>query len=80
MYYQHTGWREGWMDPQYQTLVDPFVIQRLQSVVGNELIIETTKDTTRGTLTEVQPDHIVLQIGDSTFFIRIQQIVSIMPL
>ncbi|MCD5322302.1 MULTISPECIES: YuzF family protein [Pontibacillus] len=80
MYYQHTGWREDWATPQYQTLVDPFVIRRLQTVVGKELIIETTKDTTRGTLTEVQPDHIVLQIGDSTFFIRIQQIVSIMPL
>ncbi|WP_345241080.1 YuzF family protein [Pontibacillus salipaludis] len=80
MYYQQPNWREGWMTPQYQTLIDPFVIQRLQSVVGKELIVETTKDTTRGTLTEVQPDHIVLQIGDSTFFVRIQQIVSIMPL
>nr|WP_258549664.1 YuzF family protein [Rossellomorea aquimaris] len=28
---------------------------------------------------EVQPDHISLKAGDSVFFVRIQQIVSIMP-
>ncbi|WP_425484315.1 YuzF family protein [Halobacillus locisalis] len=68
------------MPLQYYTLVDPFVVQTLKSVVGKMLIVETTKDTIRGQLQDVQPDHIVLTAGDSTFFVRIQQIVTIMPI
>ncbi|MYL32063.1 DUF2642 domain-containing protein [Pontibacillus yanchengensis] len=67
------------MNTQLMTLVDPYVVHTLQSVVGNMLIVETTKDTIRGKLIEVKPDHIVLTAGDSTFFVRIQQIVTIMP-
>ncbi|MFG6115837.1 YuzF family protein [Halobacillus sp. MO56] len=77
--YHHQSRNQG-IDVQYKTLFDPFVVSRLQSVVGKNLIVETTKDTIRGELTEVQPDHIALQAGDSTFFVRIQQIVSIMPI
>lgn len=67
------------LDTQYRTMIDPFVVQTLQTVVGKELIVETTKDTIRGILRDVKPDHITLMAGDSPFFIRIQQIVSIMP-
>lgn len=78
MYY-HQSRNQGF-NSSYTTLVDPFVVNRLQSVLGKNLIVETTKDTIRGELTDVQPDHIALQAGDSTFFVRIQQIVSIMPI
>lgn len=64
---------------EYRTMVDPFVVQTLQTVMGKELIVQTTKDTIRGILKDVKPDHIMLMAGDSPFFIRIQQIVSIMP-
>ncbi|MCT8138344.1 YuzF family protein [Anaerobacillus sp. CMMVII] len=67
------------LNTQYQTMVDPFVIQTLQTVIGKELIVETTKDTIRGILKDVKLDHITLMAGNSPFFIRIQQIVSIMP-
>lgn len=69
----------NWMKTRYTTSVDPFVINRLHAVTGKVLLVQTTRDTLRGKLVEVQPDHIVLSIGDATFFIRIQQIVSIMP-
>lgn len=68
------------LNTQYRTMVDPFVVQTLQTVIGKELIVETTKDTIRGILKDVKPDHIMLMAGDSPFFIRIQQIVSIMPI
>ncbi|WLR51903.1 YuzF family protein [Bacillus tianshenii] len=67
------------MTTQYHTMIDPFVVSTLESVVGKVLIVQTTRDTIRGKLKEVKPDHIVLLAGDSTFFVRIQQIVSIMP-
>ncbi|MGD6817353.1 YuzF family protein [Metabacillus sp. 84] len=66
--------------PQMITIIDPYVYQTLQTVIGKDLVIQTVRDTTRGKLTDVKPDHIVLKTnGDSIFFIRIQQIVSIMP-
>ncbi|MGP1908629.1 MULTISPECIES: YuzF family protein [unclassified Metabacillus] len=65
--------------PQMITIVDPYVFQTLQSVLGKTLVIQTVRDSIRGVLKDVKPDHIVLQAGDSTFFIRTQQIVTIMP-
>ncbi|TDL32008.1 DUF2642 domain-containing protein [Jeotgalibacillus sp. S-D1] len=65
---------------QYRTFIDPFVVSRLQSVLGANMIVETTRDSIRGELMEVQPDHIALKAGDSTIFVRIQQIVSVMPI
>nr|MBA5586334.1 YuzF family protein [Anaerobacillus isosaccharinicus]QOY38723.1 YuzF family protein [Anaerobacillus isosaccharinicus] len=65
---------------QYQTLIDPFVVQTLQSVIGKDLVVETTKDTIRGNLKDVKPDHIMIMAGNTPFFIRIQQIVTIMPI
>ncbi|MFG6117693.1 DUF2642 domain-containing protein [Thalassobacillus sp. B23F22_16] len=76
----HAGDRNQETNHRYKTLIDPFVVNRLQSIVGATLIVETTKDTIRGDLIEVQPDHIALKAGDSTVFVRIQQIVTVMPI
>ncbi|MTH53824.1 DUF2642 domain-containing protein [Bacillus mangrovi] len=66
--------------PQMIAIIDPYVYQTLLTVKGKDLVIQTVRDTIRGKLTDVKPDHIVLKAnGDSIFFIRIQQIVSIMP-
>lgn len=82
MYYGYDMQREqvNSFNTQYQTLVDPFVIQTLQKVIGKELVVETTKDTIRGVLKEVKPDHVMLMAGNSAFFVRIQQIVTVMPI
>jgi hypothetical protein len=81
MYYGYDMQRQQGnnLNTQYQTMVDPFVVQTLQTVVGKVLIVQTTRDTIRGILKDVKPDHVMLMAGDSPFFIRIQQIVSIMP-
>ncbi|AZB44248.1 DUF2642 domain-containing protein [Bacillus sp. FJAT-42376] len=66
--------------PQMITIIDPYVYQTLQTVLGRDLVIQTVRDTVRGKLEDVKPDHIVLKAsGEAVFFIRIQQIVSIMP-
>lgn len=66
--------------PQLVSLVDPYVYQTLQKVVGMRLIVQTVKDTVRGKLKEVMPDHIVIEAGaKSVFYVRIRQIVSVMP-
>lgn len=79
MYYGYEQPRTQENQPKFQTLVDPYVVETLKTVVGQELIIQTTKDTFRGVLKNVKPDHIMIMAGNTPFFIRIQQIVSIMP-
>jgi FKBP-type peptidyl-prolyl cis-trans isomerase 2 len=65
--------------PQMISSVDPYVVQTLQSVMGADVVIETTRGNVRGTVSDVKPDHVVIDSSSSTFFVRIQQIVWIMP-
>lgn len=69
----------GMSEPLY--LMDPYVVQTLQSVVGSMVVVNTGDGTVRGRLTKVQPDHIVVKQpeGQSTFYVRIQKIVWVMP-
>ncbi|WP_139488069.1 YuzF family protein [Brevibacillus dissolubilis] len=59
--------------------LDPYVYQTLQAACGHVVTIETVRGNLRGVVADVAPDHVVLQIADSTFFIRIQQIVWVRP-
>ncbi len=67
--------------PEPLYLMDPYVVQTLKTVVGKKVVVNTGDGTIRGYLNQVQPDHIVLKEpeGKSTFFVRIQKIVWIMP-
>ncbi|WP_456274430.1 YuzF family protein [Bacillus sp. AK031] len=70
---------QGMMQSQPMFHFEPYVYETLQSVIGKILIVSTVQDTLRGRLMDVKPDHVVMNIGDETFFVRIAQIVSIMP-
>jgi len=65
----------------YTTVIDPFVIEALKTVLGRSVVIETVRGNLQGVLVDVKPDHIVVRPhgNDTTFFVRIQQIVYIMP-
>ncbi|WP_226669464.1 YuzF family protein [Metabacillus litoralis] len=65
--------------PEMITFVEPYVYQTLQTLIGKFAVIQTVRDSLRGKVMDVKPDHIVVQVGDSTFFVRCQQIVSVMP-
>ncbi len=67
------------MTPQFMAFIDPYVYQTLQTIRGKEIVIETVRRNMQGTLQDVKPDHIVLKSNDTLFFVRIQQIVWIMP-
>lgn len=63
-------------------LVDPYVVETLQTVIGSRILVDTLRGAIQGTLVDVKPDHIVLKEreGDQPVFVRIQQIVFIMPI
>ena len=60
---------------------DPYVYETLMSVVGSTLFVETTGMPVRGVLTDVKPDHIVMQdaMTQQQRYIRIAEMVSITP-
>lgn len=60
-------------------LSDPYVYQTLMSFVGNPVVVQTVRGSVRGNLTHVLPDHIVVEMGGSSFFIRTQQIIWVSP-
>lgn len=67
------------MTPQFMAFIDPYVYQTLQTIKGREVVIETVRGNMQGIIQDVKPDHIVLKSRDTLFFVRIQQIIWIMP-
>ncbi|MEK5030833.1 DUF2642 domain-containing protein [Paenibacillus sp. FSL R7-0302] len=45
----------------------------------NQVVLETTRGVISGCLVEVKPDHVVLDTRGRKFFVRICEIVWIMP-
>ncbi|MFC0270714.1 YuzF family protein [Metabacillus herbersteinensis] len=60
-------------------LSDPYVYQTLMSVVNQPISVQTTRGQVRGKLTDVTPDHIVVEMGGNSFYIRTQQIIWVVP-
>ncbi|MFA9559115.1 YuzF family protein [Evansella sp. AB-rgal1] len=81
MYNQYSNHQQerAEVELEYAALYDPFVVQSLQSVLGRNVVVETSKGSIRGKLADVKPDHICIHMKDATFFIRIQEIVWFMP-
>lgn len=65
----------------YTTLIDPYVVQTLMTIIGQSVVVETVRGNLQGILADVKPDHIVVKSYDSdtVFYVRLQQIVHVMP-
>ncbi|BAU28545.1 uncharacterized protein DUF2642 [Aneurinibacillus soli] len=64
----------------YVCPVNPYLFQTLCTLIGHDVVIETVRDKHAGRLIDVKPDHIVLETMHAVSFIRMQEIVSIMPI
>ncbi|WP_223155116.1 YuzF family protein [Alkalibacillus aidingensis] len=67
------------LEPHTTTLIEPFIYHALLAMNYSSVTVETNKGTIRGLLTDVKPDHIVLDVSDQLYFIRLQEITWIMP-
>ncbi|WP_066160245.1 YuzF family protein [Halalkalibacter krulwichiae] len=65
--------------PMQVVLVEPYVYATLRSLIGKRVVIDTSRGPVNGTVADAKPDHVVVQEYDSTFFVRISEIVWIMP-
>lgn len=59
--------------------VDPYVVEALMSIKGKNVVLETTRGNINGCVADVKPDHVVLDTRGRKFFVRICEIVWIMP-
>lgn len=59
------------------SLVDSYLYQRLLSFRNMNVVINTTKNPLQGLLNSVSPDHVVIEVSDTPFYVRIQEIVWI---
>jgi hypothetical protein len=69
---------DAYSKPKMVSVVDPYVYQTLQSVMGKHVVIETVRGSVRGMVKDVKLDHVLI-MDRVPFFVRIQQIVWIMP-
>lgn len=67
------------MQPKQVIVIEPFVLATVSSLVGKRAVIETTRGNVSGMVMDAKPDHVVLQERDSTFFVRLCEVVWIMP-
>ncbi|GIP24645.1 hypothetical protein J22TS3_49200 [Paenibacillus sp. J22TS3] len=59
--------------------VDSCVVEALMSLIGKIVILETTRGRLDGCVLDVKQDHVVLEERHKKFFVRIAEIVWIMP-
>ncbi|WP_188540742.1 DUF2642 domain-containing protein [Paenibacillus segetis] len=59
--------------------VDHCVVDALMCLIGKVVILETTRGRIDGCVLEVKQDHVVLEQRNKNFFVRIAEIVWIMP-
>jgi hypothetical protein len=66
---------------QCTTLVEPYVVETLRTIIGRSVVIETVRGNLQGILSDVKPDHVVVKSydNDTVFYVRLQQIVHVMP-
>ncbi|WP_325050442.1 DUF2642 domain-containing protein [Cohnella endophytica] len=60
--------------------VDPYVVEALRRLIGRCVLLETTRGAIEGTIVDVKPDHVLLQLHSRQACVRIAEIVWTMPL
>lgn len=64
---------------EMHSLVDPYVYKEWQSFVGKAVTVQTARGSVRGILKQVLPDHIVVEVAGTPFYVRTQQIIWVFP-
>lgn len=60
---------------EFVSSFEPYLYHLLQTLSGKRVAVQTRNSTIQGNLTMVTPDHIVVDVSSSPFYIRNQEIV-----
>ncbi len=64
---------------EFVSQFEGYVYQAAKGLKDKMIAIQTTRSTMQGILKSIAPDHLVLDVSGTPFYIRIQQIVWISP-
>ncbi len=56
-------------------LSNPYLYETLKLMISQKNVVQTEKSIQQGILTTVLPDHIVIEIDHTPFFIRMEEII-----
>lgn len=56
---------------------NPYLFETVRGLIGQQIVVQTGMHIQQGLLTAVLPDHIVVEICQTPFFIRMDEIVWI---
>jgi hypothetical protein len=59
---------------------NPYIYEAFSRFQGQSIAVQTTRGSVRGVLRAVMPDHIVVQMGGSPFYVRTEQIIWFHPI
>lgn len=62
------------MNPNW-SLSNPYVYQALMELQNETIAVQTARGSVRGVLLMVAPDHIVVEMGGTNFYILTDQII-----
>ena len=62
---------------QMGNVSNPYLYETVRMMVGQSVVVQTVKNVQQGVLTSVLPDHIVVEVCQTPFFIRMEEIVWI---
>ena len=62
---------------QMGNVSNPYLYETVRMMVGQSVAVQTVKNVQQGILTSVLPDHIVVEVCHTPFFIRMEEIVWI---
>lgn len=54
---------------------DGYFYQTLHNATGRHIVLQTTKNPLQGMLKKTMPDHLVVEVNGTPFYVRIQEIV-----
>ncbi|QNK86272.1 YuzF family protein [Sporosarcina sp. resist] len=57
------------------SVFDPYFYQTLLSFKLKNVVIQTTRNPLQGSLLTVMPDHVVIEVSNTPFYVRIQEII-----
>jgi len=57
------------------SISNPYLYETLNMMIGQAIVVQTEKNIQQGVLTSLLPDHIVVEISRTPFFIRMEEIV-----
>lgn len=60
---------------QMMNAFDPYLYQTLLGCMDRHIVVQTTWNPIQGTLRKVMPDHIVIEVSKTPFYVRTQEIV-----